>query len=127
MSADDGKSGAKRLPRLPQVKLLPLSADFLFSYPVVPGTKAFRDDQSGTFYIESLCQMIEKFREKLDMESIVKRVHYELTSAESAAYNYEHEDGKTIMVRHCPQTISSLRGPFFLTKKAEDKYRKHIK
>ena len=85
VSADDDKLGSQPLPALPQVNLFPLSADFLFSYPVVPGTKAFRDDESGTFFIDILCQMIDKLREKLDIEPILKRVHYELTSKQSTA------------------------------------------
>ena len=126
VSADDDKSGSHPLPALPQVNLFPLSADFLFSYPVVPGTKAFRDDSSGTFFVDILCQMINRLREKLDLESILKRVHYELTTEQSTAYMYKNDQGEAVMVRHCPQVISTLRGPFFFTKVAEEKYRKHI-
>ena len=126
VSADDDQSGGQPLPPLPQVNLFPISADFLFSYPVVPGTKAFRDDHSGTFFVTFLCRMIEDLREKLDVVPIVKRVHYELTSEPSTAYNYVNEQGKTVAVRHCPQIISTLRGPFFLSIKAENKYRKNI-
>ena len=122
VSADDDQSRAQPLPLLPQVTLFPISADFLFSYPVVPGTKAFRDDHSGTFFIKILCQMIDEFAKKLDIELILKRVHYELTSQESTAYNYENASGEIMRVRHCPQLISTLRGPFFLTKQAEERY-----
>ena len=126
VSADDDKSGSQPLPALPQVNLFPLSADFLFSYPVVPGTKAFRDDHSGTYFVDILCQMVDKLREKLDIEPILKRVNYELTSKQSTAYNYMNEQGEVVTVRHCPQVISTLRGPFFFTKAAEERYRKHI-
>lgn len=127
VSADDNESGAQPLPLLPQVSLFPISADFLFSYPVVPGTKAFRNDHSGTFFIDILCRLMDELAEMLDIELILKRVHYELTSKESTAYNYQDKGGKTVRVRHCPQLISTLRGPFFLTKQAEERYRKHIK
>ena len=127
VTADSDKSKKQRLPSLPQVNLFPISADFLFSYPVVPGTKAFRDDHSGTFFIIILSQMIRDLWKKLDVVPIVKRVHYELTSNPDTMYSYEDEEGRVVRVRHCPQLISTLRGPFFLTKEAEDRYKKHIK
>ena len=127
VSADDNESCGHPLPMLPQVTLFPISADFLFSYPVVPGTKAFRDDHSGTFFISILCQMIDEFAKRLDVELILKRVHYELTSQESTAYNYKNVVGETVRVRHCPQLISTLRGPFFLTKEAAERYSEHLK
>lgn len=127
VSADSNESCGQPLPMLPQVMLFPISADFLFSYPVVPGTKAFRDDHSGTFFISILCQMIDEFAMKLGVELILKRVHYELTSQESTAYNYKNVAGETVRVRHCPQLISTLRGPFFLTKEAAERYSEHLK
>ena len=126
VSSDSNESCGQPLPMLPQVTLFPISADFLFSYPVVPGTKAFRDDHSGTFFINILCQMINELVKRLDIELILKRVHYELTSQESTAYNYKNAAGEVVRVRHCPQLISTLRGPFFLTKQAEEKYNKFI-
>ena len=122
VSADSNESYGQPLPMLPQVTLFPISADFLFSYPVVPGTKAFRDDHSGTFFINILCQMVDELAKRLDIELILKRVHYELTSRESTAYNYKNAAGEIVRVRHCPQLISTLRGPFFLTKQAEERY-----
>ena len=127
VSADSNESCGQPLPILPQVTLFPISADFLFSYPVVPGTKAFRDDHSGTFFINILCQMINELAKRLDAELILKRVHYELTSQESTAYNYKNAVGEIVRVRHCPQLISTLRGPFFLTKQAEERYSEYLK
>lgn len=126
VSADSNESCDQPLPMLPQVTLFPISADFLFSYPVVPGTRAFRDDQSGTFFISILCQMINELATRLDIALILKRVHYELTSQESTAYNYKNAAGEIVRVRHCPQLISTLRGPFFFTKQAKEKYTKFI-
>ncbi len=127
VSDDSNESCGQPLPMLPQVTLFPISADFLFSYPVVPGTKAFRDDHSGTFFISILCQMIDEFAKRLDVEVILKRVHYELTSRESTVYNYKNVAGEIVRVRHCPQVISTLRGPVFLTKEAEERYSEYLK
>ena len=124
--ADSDKSSKKALPTLPKVNVFPISADFLFSYPVVPGTKAYRDDHSGTFFIRRLCDAISDLKKKLDIVMILKRVHFDLTTGPCDVYLYS--DGvKDIKVRHCPQLISTLRGPFFLTKDAEKKYKKYIK
>lgn len=127
LSADSNELYSQPLPMLPQVSLFPISADFLFSYPVVPGTKAFRDDHSGTFFISILCKKIDELAKRLDVEQILKRVHYELTSQESTAYNYRNAVGEIVRVRHCPQLISTLRGPFFLTKQAEERYSEYLK
>ncbi len=87
------------------ITAIPPGADFLFGYSTVPNNVSLRREQSGSFYIQILCDMIDKYSSKLSLHDIVMLVHQELATNDK----YVFEDKRT-KYRQMAEMVSTLRG-----------------
>ncbi|XP_077466182.1 caspase-3-like [Stigmatopora argus] len=68
---------------------LPLEADFLYAYSTAPGYYSWRNRQNGSWFIQALCEMLQRFKGELELMQIMTRVnhkvatHFESYSTES--------------------------------------------
>ena len=77
---------------------LPNGADFLFGYATPPGKVSFRSTKHGSWYISSLCQVLQENAHKLDLLSMLTIVNKEVCKA------YTSQGDK-----QCPAPVSLLR------------------
>lgn len=63
---------------------IPTYADFMIAYSTLPGFYSFRNTDKGSWFIRSLCQVLEQYNEEFDLLSMMTmvshRVAYEYTS-----------------------------------------------
>ncbi|XP_056112782.1 caspase-3a [Rhinichthys klamathensis goyatoka] len=62
---------------------IPVEADFLYAYSTVPGYYSWRNTMSGSWFIQSLCEMIAKYGKELELMQIMTRVNNKV------AYDFE--------------------------------------
>nr|XP_033799250.1 caspase-3 [Geotrypetes seraphini] len=54
---------------------IPVEADFLFAYSTVPGYYSWRNTLNGSWFIQSLCEMLNLHANKLEIMHILTRVN----------------------------------------------------
>lgn len=109
---DDDAIADKAEQRAPQ--RIPIEADFLYAYSTTPGYFSWRNSGNGSWFIQALHLMMEKFRDKpLDFLSLLTRVNYEV------AYAFESNASQAYMSRkkQVPSIVSMLTKDLFLTPK----------
>ncbi|KAM8848244.1 caspase-3b isoform 1-T2 [Synchiropus picturatus] len=66
---------------------IPIEADFLYAYSTAPGYYSWRNTGNGSWFIQSLCEMLQKHGGKLELMQIMTRVnrqvalHFESSSS----------------------------------------------
>ncbi|KAL5005816.1 hypothetical protein ScPMuIL_016974 [Solemya velum] len=65
----------------PQKTLIPDEADFLLGYATVPGFVSYRSRSHGSWYIQKLVEMLDKFHKKYDLMSIMVKINEEVSRA----------------------------------------------
>ena len=94
-----------------KITAIPPGADFLFGYSTVQNNVSLRREQSGSFYIQILCDMIDKYASKLSLHDIIMLVHQTLATDDK--YIYEDKDkvsGVTKTYRQMAEMMTTLRG-----------------
>ncbi|XP_046376831.1 caspase-3-like isoform X1 [Haliotis rufescens] len=72
---------------------IPTEADFLMAYSVVPGYFSWRNSSRGSWFIQALCAVLEKYGHKLDLMTMMTRVN------KLVAYDFESNASKEFMNR----------------------------
>ncbi|KAJ8269676.1 hypothetical protein COCON_G00122830 [Conger conger] len=54
---------------------IPVEADFLYGYSTAPGYYAWRNAQNGSWFIQSLCSILEEFGKQLELMQLMTRVN----------------------------------------------------
>lgn len=54
---------------------IPVEADFLYAYSTAPGYYSWRNTMTGSWFIQSLCEMIAKYGKELELMHIMTRVN----------------------------------------------------
>ncbi|KAI4902374.1 hypothetical protein NFI96_030932 [Prochilodus magdalenae] len=57
---------------------IPVEADFLYAYSTAPGYYSRRNTMTGSWFIQSLCEMINKYGRELELLHIMARVNYKV-------------------------------------------------
>lgn len=57
---------------------IPVEADFLYAFSTAPGYYSWRNTQSGSWFIQSLCDMIGKYGTELELQHIMTRVNHKV-------------------------------------------------
>ncbi|XP_029909300.1 caspase-3a [Myripristis murdjan] len=70
IEADSGADGS--------TTKLPVEADFLYAYSTAPGYYSWRNTMSGSWFIQSLCDMISKYGKELELLHIMTRVNHKV-------------------------------------------------
>ncbi|XP_067672894.1 caspase-3-like [Haliotis asinina] len=72
---------------------IPTEADFLMAYSVVPGFFSWRNSARGSWFIQALCAVLEKYADKMDIMTMMTRVN------KLVAYDFESNASKEFMNR----------------------------
>lgn len=54
---------------------IPVEADFLYAYSTVPGYYSWRSPGSGSWFVQALCSVLEKYGKSLEIMQILTRVN----------------------------------------------------
>ncbi|KAM9795388.1 caspase-3-like [Neosynchiropus ocellatus] len=54
---------------------IPIEADFLYAYSTAPGYYSWRNTGNGSWFMQSLCEMLQKHSGKLELMQIMTRVN----------------------------------------------------
>lgn len=68
IEADSGDSTTK----------IPVEADFLYAFSTAPGYYSWRNTMTGSWFIQSLCDMIGKYGKELELQHIMTRVNHKV-------------------------------------------------
>ncbi|NP_001098140.1 caspase-3 [Oryzias latipes] len=88
---------------------IPLEADFLFAYSTVSGYYSWRSTANGSWFIQSLCEMLEKFSKTLDLMQIMTRVNHKVATHFESSSNAPGFSGK----KQIPCIVSMLTKDFY--------------
>ncbi|KAM8879872.1 caspase-3a [Spinachia spinachia] len=66
IEADSGEDGTTRIP---------VEADFLYAFSTAPGYYSWRNTMTGSWFMQSLCDMISKYGKELELQHIMIRVN----------------------------------------------------
>ena len=87
-----------------QVQKIPLWADILIAYSSVPGFYSWRNSILGSWFIQSLCYILEQYGSELEIHQIMTKVNYYV------AYEYESQtcDKRMNRMKQVPYVASML-------------------
>ncbi|XP_053245133.1 caspase-7 [Podarcis raffonei] len=64
---------------------IPVEADFLYAYSTVPGYYSWRNPGNGSWFVQSLCEVLTKYAKELEILQMLTMVNYKV------ARNYESQ------------------------------------
>lgn len=77
IETDSGTDGVK----------IPVEADFLYAFSTAPGYYSWRNTQTGSWFIQSVCDMISKYGKELEILHIMTRVNHKVAVEFESASN----------------------------------------
>ncbi|CAK6973960.1 caspase-3a [Scomber scombrus] len=57
---------------------IPVEADFLYAFSTAPGYYSWRNTMTGSWFIQSLCEMMSKYGKELELQHILTRVNHKV-------------------------------------------------
>ncbi|XP_029291766.1 caspase-3a [Cottoperca gobio] len=67
---------------------IPVEADFLYAFSTAPGYYSWRNTMTGSWFMQSLCDMISKYGKELELQHIMTRVNHKVAvEFESVSYS----------------------------------------
>uniref|UniRef100_A0A3B4B5E5 Caspase-3 n=1 Tax=Periophthalmus magnuspinnatus TaxID=409849 RepID=A0A3B4B5E5_9GOBI len=57
---------------------IPVEADFLYAYSTAPGYYSWRNTMTGSWFMQSLCDMVTKYGKELELLHIMTRVNHKV-------------------------------------------------
>ncbi|XP_068176794.1 caspase-3a [Antennarius striatus] len=57
---------------------IPVEADFLYAYSTAPGYYSWRNTMSGSWFVQSLCDLLSKYGKELELQHILTRVNHKV-------------------------------------------------
>ncbi|XP_068570326.1 caspase-3-like [Cebidichthys violaceus] len=91
---------------------IPVEADFLYAYSTAPGYYSWRNTQNGSWFMQSLCEMLLHFRGELELMQIMTRVNRKVALNFESASNLPGYSGK----KQIPCIVSMLTKDFYFPK-----------
>ncbi|XP_071013032.1 caspase-3-like [Oncorhynchus clarkii lewisi] len=55
---------------------IPVEADFLYAYSTAPGYYSWRNTQKGSWFVQALCEMLQRYGKQLEIMQIMTRVNH---------------------------------------------------
>ncbi|NXJ76846.1 CASP3 protein, partial [Trogon melanurus] len=92
----------------PVCQKIPVEADFLYAYSTAPGYYSWRNSAEGSWFIQSLCKMLEEHARKLELMQILTRVNRKVAEYESCSTRQDFNAKKQI-----PCIVSMLTKEFY--------------
>nr|ASJ77389.1 caspase-3 [Megalobrama amblycephala] len=90
---------------------IPVEADFLYAYSTVPGYYSWRNTMTGSWFIQSLCEMIAKYGNQLELMQIMTRVNHKVAFDFESTSNKPGFDSK----KQIPCIVSMLTKEMYFT------------
>ncbi|XP_035516597.1 caspase-3a [Morone saxatilis] len=79
IETDSGEDGTTKIP---------VEADFLYAFSTAPGYYSWRNTTTGSWFIQSLCDLISKYGKELELQHIMTRVNHKVAvEFESISYS----------------------------------------
>ncbi|XP_068596908.1 caspase-3-like [Brachionichthys hirsutus] len=88
---------------------IPVEADFLYAYSTAPGYYSWRNTSNGSWFMQALCQMLEDYKEQLELVQIMTRVNRKVALHFESSTNLPGFGGK----RQIPCIVSMLTKDFY--------------
>ncbi|TNN89661.1 Caspase-3 [Liparis tanakae] len=66
---------------------IPVEADFLYAYSTAPGYYSWRNTMTGSWFMQSLCDMIGRYGKELELQHIMVRVNHKVAVEFESASN----------------------------------------
>uniref|UniRef100_A0A669C4L0 Caspase-3 n=1 Tax=Oreochromis niloticus TaxID=8128 RepID=A0A669C4L0_ORENI len=88
---------------------IPVEADFLYAYSTAPGYYSWRNTSNGSWFIQTLCEMLERYSGKLDLMQIMTRVSYGVSRHFESSCNLPGFSNK----KQIPCIVSMLTKDFY--------------
>ncbi|XP_054453364.1 caspase-3-like [Anoplopoma fimbria] len=92
---------------------IPVEADFLYAYSTAPGYYSWRNTQNGSWFMQSLCEMLLRFNRELELMQIMTRVNCKVALHFESASGLPGYSGK----KQIPCIVSMLTKDFYFPQK----------
>lgn len=107
----DGGIETDSLPNGSPTARIPVEADFLYAYSTAPGYYSWRNTQTGSWFMQSLCEMISKYGKELEILHIMTRVNHKVAVEFESISNSPGFDAK----KQIPCVVSMLTKEMYFT------------
>uniref|UniRef100_A0A3Q3KBM1 Caspase-3 n=1 Tax=Monopterus albus TaxID=43700 RepID=A0A3Q3KBM1_MONAL len=84
---------------------IPVEADFLYAYSTAPGYYSWRNTMTGSWFIQSVCDMINAYGKELELQHILVRVNHKVAAEFESISNSPGFHAK----KQIPCIVSMLR------------------
>ncbi|XP_022068494.1 caspase-3b [Acanthochromis polyacanthus] len=88
---------------------IPVEADCLYAYSAAPGYYSWRNTSNGSWFIQSLCEVLQEFSGKLELMQLMTRVNRKVALNFESASNIPGFSGK----KQIPCIVSMLTKEFY--------------
>ncbi|XP_063332101.1 caspase-3a [Pelmatolapia mariae] len=102
IETDSGTDGVK----------IPVEADFLYAFSTAPGYYSWRNTLTGSWFIQSVCDMISKYGKELEILHIMTRVNHKVAVEFESASNSPGFDAK----KQIPCIVSMLTKEMYFSR-----------
>ncbi|KAJ8335892.1 hypothetical protein SKAU_G00392340 [Synaphobranchus kaupii] len=90
---------------------IPVEADFLYAYSTAPGYYSWRNTMTGSWFIQSLCEMMGRYARELEIMQILTRVNHKVALDFESSSNIPGFDCK----KQIPCIVSMLTKEMFFS------------
>ncbi|XP_072113827.1 caspase-3b isoform X1 [Mobula birostris] len=90
---------------------IPIEADFLYAYSTAPGYYSWRNTANGSWFIQSLCDVLDNYGKKLELMQLLTRVNHKVALEFESNTDAKHTSEK----KQIPCIISMLTKEFYFT------------
>ncbi|KAL4007844.1 hypothetical protein ACER0C_001696 [Sarotherodon galilaeus] len=91
---------------------IPVEADFLYAFSTAPGYYSWRNTLTGSWFIQSVCDMISKYGKELEILHIMTRVNHKVAVEFESASNSPGFDAK----KQIPCIVSMLTKEMYFSR-----------
>lgn len=91
---------------------IPVEADFLYCYSTAPGYYSWRNTQTGSWFMQSLCEMLAQYAGELELLHIMTRVNHKVAVEFQSVSNSPGFDAK----KQIPCVVSMLTKEMYFTR-----------
>lgn len=95
-----------------KVEKIPIEADCLYAYSTAPGYYSWRNTYNGSWFIQSLCEMLQKYKGELELMQILTRVNRKVAFHYESNSNLPGFDSK----KQIPAIVTMLTKDFYFPK-----------
>ncbi|XP_034546012.1 caspase-3-like [Notolabrus celidotus] len=88
---------------------IPVEADFLYAFSTAPGYYSWRNTSNGSWFVQALCEMLQRCSGELELMQIMTRVNRKVATHFESASNLPGFSGK----KQIPCIVSMLTKDFY--------------